>query len=269
MKQRRASRLWPLAASISMCALLAPIGLRGQTVEPEVWRSRLNVRLEEILNRARAERESQIPPRALLEVERTDAGGWPRIAKYHSPSSDVISKGPVDGLAAILRDQGLPVNLLGIAAVESGFNPWALSPKGARGLWQLMPETARRYGLTVEGERDERLDALKSTVAAAQYLRKLYLQFGDWPLVFAAYNAGEDRVERALERVSARDFWTLSRHAALPEETRRYVPRVLDRMAGDHVLGLTSPQAQPNAGDYREPVVTPRQAPVIFARTTP
>lgn len=133
-------------------------------------------------------------------------------------------------LAGILRAHGLPPSLLGVAAVESGFNPAALSPKGARGLWQLMPETARRYGLAVEPGRDDRLDPVKSTHAAARYMNDLYAQFQDWPLALAAYNAGENRVERALERRGAGDFWTLSRLAALPEETRRYVPTVLAKL---------------------------------------
>jgi hypothetical protein len=79
----------------------------------------------------------------------------------------------------------------------------------------------------VGGGRDERFDVLKSTIAAAHYLKDLYRQFEDWPLAFAAYNAGEDRIGRLLGRFNAHDFWTLSRLAALPEETRRYVPAVL------------------------------------------
>jgi membrane-bound lytic murein transglycosylase D len=129
----------------------------------------------------------------------------------------------------ILRAHGLPEELIAVVAVESGFRPSVLSPKGARGLWQLMPETARRYGLAVGREADERLDPLKSTHAAARYLSDLYAQFADWPLALAAYNAGEQRVERALSRMGARDFWTLARHAALPKETRAYVPAVLSR----------------------------------------
>src|ERR1700682_5505403 len=123
-----------------------------------------------------------------------------------------------------LARAGLPIELSGIVQVESGAQTFALSPRGARGLWQLMPDTARRYGLTVTAERDERLDAYKSTRAAARYLRTLYAQFGDWSLVFAAYNAGEQTIQRAIDRSGTTDFFQLKR--LLPAETRSYVPAV-------------------------------------------
>ena len=86
-----------------------------------------------------------------------------------------------------------------------------------------MPDTARRYGLTVTTQRDEQLDIYKSTRAAARYLRELYAQFGDWSLVFAGYNAGEQTVQRAIDRSGTSDFSRLNR---LPAETRNYVPAV-------------------------------------------
>lgn len=122
----------------------------------------------------------------------------------------------------------LPVELTGIVLVESGGQTRALSPRGARGLWQFMPDTARRYGLVVTESLDERLDPYKSTRAAARYLRDLYGKFGNWPLALAAYNAGEDTVQRALDRASARDFSSIARADMLPLETRSYVPAVLN-----------------------------------------
>jgi hypothetical protein len=127
----------------------------------------------------------------------------------------------------VFREEGVPVTLLRIAQVESNWKPFALSPKGAFGLWQLMPVTARRYGLRVDAMGDDRADADKSTRAAARYLRDLHLRFGDWALTLAAYNAGEDAVQRAIDRGASRDFWNLSGRKLLPAETRAYVPAVL------------------------------------------
>ncbi|HEV8383969.1 MAG TPA: lytic transglycosylase domain-containing protein, partial [Candidatus Acidoferrales bacterium] len=129
--------------------------------------------------------------------------------------------------ARIFEEEGVPLELLVVAEVESGFNPLALSPKGARGPWQLMPATAQRFGLRVNGQTDERVHPERSTRAAARYLRELYAQFGDWELALAAYNAGEQRVASAIERGGTRDFWQLAQQQLLPEETRRYVPAVL------------------------------------------
>lgn len=133
-------------------------------------------------------------------------------------------------LEPILREEGLPPELAAVVLVESGGQATALSPKGARGLWQFMPETARRYGLTVTPQRDERLDVQKSTRAAARYLRDLHGQFGDWRLAFAAYNAGGEAVQRALERNRTNDFRQLISRQSLPLETRQYVPAVVNAM---------------------------------------
>jgi soluble lytic murein transglycosylase-like protein len=129
----------------------------------------------------------------------------------------------------ILRQEGVPADLSAVVLVESGGQPAVISPKGARGAWQFMPDTARRYGLTVATGLDERVDLEKSTRAAARYLRDLYRQFGNWQLALAAYNAGEQTVQRALERTKENSFARMSR--VLPEETRRYVPAVLSAMA--------------------------------------
>jgi membrane-bound lytic murein transglycosylase D len=128
-------------------------------------------------------------------------------------------------LEPILREEGVPGNLLAVVLVESGGRPAALSAKGALGIWQLMPQTARRYGLTVTPEKDERLDLLKATRAAARYLHDLYGQFSDWKLALAAYDAGERNIERAVDRVGSKDFAEIS--WLLPAETRNYVPAVL------------------------------------------
>jgi membrane-bound lytic murein transglycosylase D len=128
-------------------------------------------------------------------------------------------------LEPILREHGVPTDLAAVVLVESGGRPTALSPKGALGLWQLMPETARRYGLTVSSAKDERTDVNQATRAAARYLRDLYARFGDWKLAFAAYNAGEQAVQRAMMRSGGSDFERL--HGFLPNETQAYVPAVM------------------------------------------
>jgi soluble lytic murein transglycosylase-like protein len=134
----------------------------------------------------------------------------------------------------ILQMQGLPVELSAIVLIESGANAAALSPKGARGLWQLMPETARRYGLTVNASHDERLDIEKSTRAASRYLSDLRVQFGSWPLALAAYNTGEQNLQRAICRAHSTEFPILSSMGLLPLETRNYVPAVMGAM---HSMG--------------------------------
>ncbi len=147
----------------------------------------------------------------------------------------------------VFAEEGVPQELLVVAEVESGFDPRALSAKGARGLWQFMPETARRYGLRVDTRVDERLHVARSTRAAARYLRDLHLLFGDWQLALAAYNAGEQRLANAIERAGSRAFADLA--TRLPEETRRYVPAVVGGPAtGDRgKSGEPRPATKPSA----------------------
>ena len=131
---------------------------------------------------------------------------------------------------SIFRQAGLPPELVGGALVESGGEATATSPKGARGVWQFMPATARLYGLVVNSARDERLDTAKETRAAARYLRDLYAQFGDWKLALAAYNAGEQAVLAAMAKTHTASYDLLSSSRALPAETRGYVPAVISAM---------------------------------------
>jgi soluble lytic murein transglycosylase-like protein len=180
---------------------------------------------EELLRRIAAEQAALNPTPSPPEAKR----GWlglsstraaPRIAlaRYNS-YRDILTR--------ILIEEKLPLEVLSVALVESGFNPLALSPKGARGIWQLMPDTARRYGLTVAPGDDHRTHPELATRAAARYLQDLHRMFGDWELALAAYNAGEGRVQRAIELAGARDFNELARRKLLPLETRNYVPAVL------------------------------------------
>ena len=126
----------------------------------------------------------------------------------------------------VLRNQGLPEDLAFVAMIESGYNPLAVSRAGAKGMWQFMAGTARRYGPRVDQWVDERLDPEKSTTAAAKYLRDLYHQFGSWALAKAAYNAGEVKVIRAIKAANSTDFWALARTRFLRQETREFVPAI-------------------------------------------
>ena len=134
----------------------------------------------------------------------------------------------------VFREKGIPSDVAFLAVVESGFNPNAVSCAGATGLWQFMPGTGDIYGLERGWWIDERRDPYKATEAAANYLTKLYGDFGDWYLAIAAYNAGEGKIGRALSGTGAEDFFELCNlndrldsKARLKEETRQYVPKFI------------------------------------------
>ncbi len=133
----------------------------------------------------------------------------------------------------IFRQKGLPEELVFTAMIESGFDPVAVSHAGAKGLWQFMAPTARRYGLRVDEWLDERLDPEKSTIAAARHFLDLYATFGSWNLAKAAYNAGEQRVLRAIRSVG---------HPGLLEAGQRRTPA-----GGDPQLR----PGHPRRGDHR------------------
>lgn len=122
-----------------------------------------------------------------------------------------------------LRAAGLPADLKYVAVAESALRPHAYSWAHASGIWQFIPDTARRYGLRVTRAWDERRDPERSTAAATAYLKDLYTEFRDWPLALAAYNAGEGRVAAALKTQGVSEYYQL----VLPTETERYVFRIL------------------------------------------
>jgi len=127
----------------------------------------------------------------------------------------------------LLKKHGLPEDLVYMALIESGFNPYAYSRSKASGPWQFIYLTGKRYGLTVNWWVDERRDPEKSTVAAAKYLKDLYEMFACWYLAAAGYNAGEYKIIKAMKRYRTEDFWTLTKHRYLKRETKDYVPLMI------------------------------------------
>jgi len=127
----------------------------------------------------------------------------------------------------VFEEKDLPVDLIYLPFVESGFNVLAYSRAGAAGLWQFMPGTGKHYGLRVDWWMDERRNPYLSTHAAAQYLEKLYCDFNDWYLALAAYNAGEGRVARAMTSSGHDNYFDLINGPYLSKETRDYVPKFL------------------------------------------
>lgn len=163
-------------------------------------------------------------------------------------------------ILAELREQGLPRELAALPLVESAFEPRAVSRAGAAGLWQLMPVTARRFGLIVDASCDERFDTRKATQAALRYLRRLHGHFRDWPLALAAYNCGEGALSTLLRRHGADSLAALSvaGRDAMPQETLRFVPKFVAA-----VTAMTAAGHLPSEEDaFPEPSARPERTPV-------
>jgi membrane-bound lytic murein transglycosylase D len=154
-----------------------------------------------------------------IEIERKKKD---YILKHRIELKSYIENGKnvIPLIYTILIKHNLPPELLAVPIIESHYRIMAKSPKGALGLWQLMPETARSFGLKVNKEVDERLDPIKSTLAAVKYLKKLYSVFGDWQLVLASYNAGHNKV---ITKVSYHGNSFSNIKNFLPKQTKEYV----------------------------------------------
>ncbi|MBF0329719.1 MAG: transglycosylase SLT domain-containing protein [Nitrospirae bacterium] len=133
----------------------------------------------------------------------------------------------IDIMKDVLKEKEMPEELVFLPIVESGFNPNAYSRARAVGPWQFISATGKRYGLVIDWWRDERKDPVKSTGAAASYLKDLYQMFGSWKLALAAYNAGEGRISKAMKRSGAEDYWGLLNTKQIKPETKEYVPRYI------------------------------------------
>jgi len=174
------------------------------------------------------------PPQKERELwaRKVSGGPWPAAAKEYVPE-----------LKPIFAAQKVPPELVWVAEVESSFDRRALSPAGAAGLFQLMPDTAKRFGLSLL-PRDQRYQPEPSATASAQYLKYLHDRFKDWRLALAAYNAGEGTVQKLLDRAKAHNYDAIAER--LPAETQMYVPRVeaiLLRREGANLEQLSVPQS--------------------------
>ncbi len=131
-------------------------------------------------------------------------------------------------IQSVLKEEGVPQDLIYLAVAESGFQPQVVNTRsGAGGMWQFMTYTGAEYGLNRNGYFDYRFDPEKSSRAYARYIKKLYGLFGDWYLAMAAYDWGPGAVQHAIQRTGYADFWELYRRNAMPAETRAYVPKIL------------------------------------------
>ncbi len=130
-------------------------------------------------------------------------------------------------MRSLLKENGLPEDLVYLALIESGFNPYAYSRSKASGPWQFIYLTGKRYGLRSNWWMDERRDPEKSTIAAAKYLKDLYDLFECWYLAAASYNAGEKKIATAIKRYRTEDFWELTKYRYLKQETKDYVPQMI------------------------------------------
>ncbi len=130
-------------------------------------------------------------------------------------------------IRSVLKEEGVPQDLIYLAQAESAFQPDAVSRAGARGIWQFMPFRGEEYDLERTYYTDDRSDPERATRAAARHLRDLYAMFGDWYLVMAAYNSGPITVVKAIERTGYADFWELQKRRVLPKQTQNYVPIIL------------------------------------------
>ena len=161
------------------------------------------------------------PPPRVNPPPQTERAVWGRRISGRPWSTG--AKEFVPRLKPIFAAQKIPPELVWVAEVESSFDWRARSPSGAAGLFQLMPDTAQQYGLSLF-PRDQRFQTEPSATASAQYLKHLYSRFQDWRLALAAYNAGEGAVQKQLDRYKLRSYDDIARH--LPAETQMYVPRV-------------------------------------------
>ncbi|MDR1757156.1 MAG: lytic transglycosylase domain-containing protein [Culturomica sp.] len=164
----------------------------------------------------------------------------------HSHSIQIMKHAPriFARIEPLLKEHGIPDDFKYLAVIESNLNPLAVSPSGATGIWQFMPETAKEFGLEIDSEVDERFNIEKATVAAAGYLKKSYERFGSWTTAAAAYNAGGNMVQKQMEIQKEEKYYDL----LLGEETERYLFRILAMkqiLTHPRLYNFDTPEAYP------------------------
>jgi len=224
-KRFQGSSIYELGDAQETAKKLLPILEQFEETEPYAAWLKAHLDYFDTANELRRQMTPPVPkpgipiPKPSLQVQRSV---WNKqLEKRPTPP---LAKPYVTGLKQIFSEEKMPSELVWLAEVESSFNPKARSPAGAAGLFQLMPATARQYGLNISWWRDDRLEPDKNGRAAARHLRHLHGRFGDWPLALAAYNAGEARVENLLKKSTVRSFDAIA--ARLPAETQMYVPKM-------------------------------------------
>lgn len=163
---------------------------------------------------------------AVKTVER-NVGMFSKGVKKHFTRALSRSRKYIGMMKEILREEGVPEDIAMLPLIESGFSTSAKSRARAVGPWQFIAGTAKRYGLKIDFWVDERRDPVKSTRAAARYLKDLYAMFDSWALAMAAYNAGEYKVLRAINKTQSNDYWRLVKTRHLRRETKNYVPKFI------------------------------------------
>lgn len=225
-----------LVALLTGCGLMKSGGARGPQLDNRSSSAGLAAD-ERFIFQNNQKTPKQIYVKSTPVLPQVDLGVTPEVQREldlfmtrdRSTVNHILTKGAdtFGPMAEVFEDAGVPVELLSVAAVESGLNTSAHSRAGARGMWQFMKSTARLYGLRVDRLKDERTDFKRSTQAAARHLRDLFVLFQDWHLALAAYNAGSGAINRLVSRNGEADFWDLARAGQLPGETKRFVPKVI------------------------------------------
>lgn len=217
----------PLRGDYAAFASLSSLPELSPTSPAERWSSRIQIHIPD-------------EPTIQRYIRHFEREGRPTVVKALERSRPYLSV-----MTEILEAHGVPPELLAIVLVESCFDGEATC-RGAGGYWQLLAATARTMGLRVDRWVDERFDPVKSTEAAAKYLRSFYERYQSWALVIAAFNAGDTSIDAAMRKRRTSDFWELARHGGMPRRTRAYVPKVLAvaQILGNlETYGFIRPQA--------------------------